>query len=160
MNAQGADVIHFDPVEVKQGFIAPTELRRKEVPRILHPKPTQLYEVYLREHRVVLLNHLGRNRQHEPANLPAGVFTLFPSFWPESRDITFYNSTFHPVLGCGERKVRSLMEKAFTPDILQHHNIDPVALSQAFGHSKEVGDKHYKYGLKNSINSAHGQLLR
>ena len=83
MNAQGADVIHFDPVEVKQGFIAPTELRRKEVPRILHPKPTQLYEVYLREHRVVLLNHLGRNRQHEPANLPAGVFTLFPGFGPK-----------------------------------------------------------------------------
>ena len=138
-------------MEVKTGWIVPTEMQKKDVPRELHAKAKEIYEAYLREHRPVLVENLGDNRKHEPTNFPPGVKTLFPGFWPVSRDTTFVNATFYKALGCGERELRGLMEKAYTPG-LREYQVHEVAVGQAFGHTKKVGDQSYKYGLKNTIN--------
>lgn len=147
-------------MEVKTGWIVPTEMQKKDVARELHSKAKEIYEVYVREHRPVLVENLGDNSRHEPSNFPEGVKTLFPGYWPHGRDTTFVNTTFLKVLGCGEQELRSLMEKAFTPSLMKEHHIHEVAVGQAFGHTKRVGDQNYKYGLKISINILHGKILQ
>lgn len=62
-------------------------------------------------------------------------------------------------LGVHERIARSLLIKQFTPKKLRDWDIDPVAVSQAFGHSKEVEEGSYKYGLKNTVNALQAHVL-
>ena len=52
-----------------------------------------------------------------------------------------------------------LLIKQFTPKKLREWDIDPVAVSQAFGHSKEVEEGSYKYGLKNTVNAFGRELF-
>lgn len=107
----------------------------------------------------MLRRNMGRQARNEPTNLPEGVFTLFPGFWPDHRASSFSSSCLHSVLGVHERQARSLFIKQFTPKRLADANVDPAAVHQTFGHTKEIEEGSYKYGLKNTINALQEDIL-
>jgi hypothetical protein len=162
----GADVIMIDPVQDKTGFRRRSEDQKKDVPKVLHRKLQSIYEAYMREHLPVLRRNLGPAARYEPTFTDAKngegaslCFPLFPGYWPASRGSSFTANNFIPVLGCKERKIRSLMIQQFTPDLLQQWGVDPVAIPQQFHQSKLVQDGSYKNGLRNAVNPLQAHIL-
>ena len=133
--------------------------QRKEEPKLLYSKVAFIYETYVKEHLGILQENLGAQARNDASNLPPGVFCLFPGYWSDSRASAFAASCIKAPLGVHERIARSLLIKQFTPKKLRDWDIDPVAVSQAFGHSKEVEEGSYRYGLKNTVNALQAHVL-
>ena len=146
------DVVYVDPVKKKTGWRIPTEVQRKEEPKQMCQRLQSMCKTYLKKDYSALKRNFGSQSRNEPLNMPPGVFLLFPSYWPPSRNSAFSTSNMSSVLGVTARQARSLLIKEFTPQRLQQHNIEPIAVSQSFHHSQEVQEGSYKYGLKNTIN--------
>ena len=131
-----------------------------DVGKVCCQRVQELYEDYLTRHYPVLMANLGQKARYHRSFTDSkdgpnanACFALFPGFWHESQAGRFAKKVLNvPFGGVGERTVRNILSKELTPRAAEF-KVDPNAIYQQLHHSKDVHDKVYLSGLRNSCNA-------